>query len=574
MPPAPLPTAAPLHAPAASGGGCEAARSEVAPPRAGPRTARLRTQAARLLRRRPDQFFGGGSVAAVLAAPAARFSPPKPSAAEAFADGTPHFAGVAALPRGFDALARVGGAAAIAAHAGVLARELVARLRDLRHANGRGAVVLHGAWAHGEAAARAQGPTVAFSVLRADGSHVGYAEAEKLAALHRPPIQLRTGCCCNPGGCQRALRLSDADVRALFAAGKRCGDDLDLVDGRPTGVVRVSLGKDSIWEDVDELVRFLELHFVNSSASAAASPWPASAAATPVAQHGVAPTLAAIYLYPIKSCGAMRTARWPAERATGRLLHDREWALVDAHGAAMRLSAHPRMALLAPAVDLQRRTLLVRAQGRRPLSLPLDDGCEAAGRGLSGLQVCGADCCGRDCGDAAASWFSEVLGVQCRLVRFHAPGHARAASVAFANESPLLLLSQASVDALNGALARSGEPPVDARHFRPNLVVSGGAAAGGAAPINPEDRWSAVDLAAGQLKLAISGPCARCAMVEVDPSSGARHGAVLRALAQYRRDRTRIHFGVFCGPGEVASNGQRMVELAEGSAVEFSVREN
>ena len=48
----------------------------------------------------------------------------------------------------------------------------------------------------------------------------------------------------------------------------------------------------------------------------------------------------------------MRTARWPAERATGRLLHDREWALVDAHGAAMRLSAHPRMALLAPAVDL------------------------------------------------------------------------------------------------------------------------------------------------------------------------------------------------------------------------------
>ena len=103
---------------------------------------------------------------------------------------------------------------------------------------------------------------------------------------------------------------------------------------------------------------------------------------------------------------------------------------------------------------------------------------------------------------------------------------------------------------------------------------AGGAAAGGAAPINPEDRWSAVDLAAGQLKLAISGPCARCAMVEVDPSSGARHGAVLRALAQYRRDRTRIHFGVFCGPGEVASNGQRMVELAEGSAVEFSVREN
>jgi hypothetical protein len=54
------------------------------------------------------------------------------------------------------------------------------------------------------------GPTVAFNVRRQSGELVGYAEVTKLAALHGPPIQLRGGCCCNPGGCQSVLGLTDA----------------------------------------------------------------------------------------------------------------------------------------------------------------------------------------------------------------------------------------------------------------------------------------------------------------------------------------------------------------------------
>jgi hypothetical protein len=42
-------------------------------------------------------------------------------------------------------------------------------------------------------------------------------------------------------------------------------------------------------------------------------------------------------------------------------------------------------------------------------------------------------------------------------------------------------------------------------------------------------------------------------MVELDPSSGARHGSVLRTLASYRRSHAKIDFGVFC---EVAARGQ------------------
>jgi hypothetical protein len=65
------------------------------------------------------------------------------------------------------------------------------------------------AWAAAAATAstaRAQGPVVTFSVLRPNGSLVGYAEVQAMAALHKPPIQLRAGCFCNPGACQVKTR--------------------------------------------------------------------------------------------------------------------------------------------------------------------------------------------------------------------------------------------------------------------------------------------------------------------------------------------------------------------------------
>ena len=133
---------------------------------------------------------------------------------------------------------------AIAAHCNVLADELARRLLCLRHANGVKVATLYGARAaaadgatrsagrrrggsaaelpassnaassNAAASSIVSGPTVAFNLRRGTGELIGYSEVIKLAALHDPPIQLRGGCCCNPGGCQAALGLSDEQVRA------------------------------------------------------------------------------------------------------------------------------------------------------------------------------------------------------------------------------------------------------------------------------------------------------------------------------------------------------------------------
>lgn len=44
-----------------------------------------------------------------------------------------------------------------------------------------------------------------------------------------------------------------------------CGDDVDLVDGRPTGSVRISFGYMSTFRDADKFVSFVEENFKDTS---------------------------------------------------------------------------------------------------------------------------------------------------------------------------------------------------------------------------------------------------------------------------------------------------------------------
>ena len=569
----------------------------------------VRADLAKILHRR-SLYFGGGSVASVLASE--DYHVPKPSLVAALTGGTPHYRGALSVPAGFETIQRLGGMHAIEMHCSVLADELERRLRELKHANGASMVEIYGNRARrsidpvlfqnrvGDHVATEQdrspvasaeawsdtGPTVAFNLRRQDGSAVGYAEVLKLAALHTPPIQLRGGCCCNPGGCQRALGLTAEDVRSAAASGKQCGDDFDLLsDGRPTGVVRASLGKDSIWEDIDALVTFLATAFVGTQDTASRTPHPerSSVPATFEARLG------SVYVYPIKSCAAFGSDRWWMDRATGRLLLDREWALLDGRGEVMRLHAYPQLARIRPCLNLVSETMTLHADGLPPHVLSLrGDGTGAHfpgdGAAIQHISVCLRDCAASGFGgEATARWLSRALGVHCKMVRHggdhrcvaeDANGKACAEGVAFANEAPLLVLTQAAVDKLNLALKATGEPPVCTRHFRPNLVI-----AGQRVDAEDEAKWQHITLANGDVRLRVTGPCARCSMVEIDPTSGQRHGAVLRALAKHHRVGARLLFGFFCkvdksNGGEEAhlrlkGKESQLVELKAGSRIEM-----
>eukprot|EP00611_Tribonema_gayanum_P027162 TRINITY_DN662_c0_g2_i3.p1 TRINITY_DN662_c0_g2~~TRINITY_DN662_c0_g2_i3.p1 ORF type:complete len:544 (-),score=159.55 TRINITY_DN662_c0_g2_i3:2440-4071(-) len=220
----------------------------------------VRPEAAAILCKR---YFGGGTVQAVLAG--ARFHALRDEPERRLADGTEHFLGALALSAGFAQLRRVGGVRAVSAHCAYLARHLHDGMAALRHYNGAPVCEIYGNWGSYNIKQRSasdpnrdpvtslrslsnQGPVIAFSVKRPNGEYVGYAEVEKMASLHR--IQLRAGCFCNPGACQRMLRLSDEDIMDHLDKGHVCWDEHDLIDGRPTGALRVSLGE--LYDQLDE----------------------------------------------------------------------------------------------------------------------------------------------------------------------------------------------------------------------------------------------------------------------------------------------------------------------------------
>ena len=482
----------------------------------------------------PPVYFGGGSVQAILPDTVVRRKEPS-------SHGTIHFRGIVQLHAGLDEIGRLGGMDRIRRHAVGVAVECVRRLRSLRHINGEPVVVLYGGWNDWNGDDQDKpGPVIALNLKRADGSYVGYNEVAKLGALHQPALQFRTGCFCNPGACQTELGMTDEEVLFNYEqAGHVCGDQIDIVRGRPTGAIRISFGKDSTWEDMDAFVSFVEQLYVTKEVSSSVRLWDDGPRRV---------LLTELYVFPIKSCAAQKVDRWKVNEK-GRPLFDREFSLVDVDGAAMRLQAYPQMAFIEPVVDLEEKILRVSAPGKHTLELRLDEDTDETSESV--VSVCGNKCGGLLWGDDAVSeWFSDFLGVRCWLARFSPIGYRHRAiddqrnqHVAFANEQPILLISEEAVNALNRVLVRQKQKTVSTRHFRPNIVVrlTGSAST---KRTNIEDGWSRLSVDGSDCSFTVAGRCSRCSMVDVDPSTGMK-GKTLRALASYKRDKGHINFGIF-----------------------------
>ena len=240
--------------------------------------------------------------------------------------------------------------------------------------------------------------------------------------------------------------------------------------------------------------------------------------------------LTEIHIYPIKSTKGISLQSGLVERRG--IQFDRRWMVVDKAGMFLSQRDHPRLALVSTKIDSD--VLHVKAAGMQALELPM----KQKSNEIVQVQVHDDITKGVSAGEEAENWFSDFLGVRCRVVfmpeeilRPVDTGYARDGDiVSFADAFPLLLISQSSLDDLNSRLA----VPVPMNRFRPNIVISGCNAF-------DEDKWK--EIRVGETVFCVIKPCARCVTTTVDQATGVQGKEPLAKLSMYRKVDGQVLFG-------------------------------
>ena len=246
------------------------------------------------------------------------------------------------------------------------------------------------------------------------------------------------------------------------------------------------------------------------------------------------PTIREIRLYPIKSLGGVSVPEAIVEEKGFR--YDRRYMLVTPAGQFITQRSCHQMALIDVALTNDSIRVWHRLFPDNVFELPLDPESQSAPIPVTVWDS--HDVPAVPLSPQADFWFSQVLGIECRLVfmpestrRIADPAYAiHGEAVSFADGYPYLIISQASLDDLNRRLAQ----PVTMTRFRPNLIVDDCLAF-------DEDTW--LDFRMGTLPFYGPKPCARCVLTTIDPETGETGKEPLLTLTSYRNRNNKVLFG-------------------------------
>lgn len=240
--------------------------------------------------------------------------------------------------------------------------------------------------------------------------------------------------------------------------------------------------------------------------------------------------LTQIWMYPIKSLGGISLL---SAQVLGKgLRHDRRRMLVDNTNTAITQRVYPKMALFKTSmssaqlqVKFGESNLKVSLEAQ-DLSRPLD------------VTIWNDRVKAFEVGKSESEWFSEMLGIKCRLVFFPEENerpvdpryHVNHENVSLADAYPFMIIGQSSLDDLNSKL----DEPLPMNRFRPNFVFEGGE------PYE-EDQWKNISI--GDVRFVGVKMCDRCVMTTVNQVTAEKGIEPLKTLALYRKQNNKIYFG-------------------------------
>lgn len=523
------------------------------------------------------KYFGGGTVQTVSCMKEQWHVKKDDSVHEFLEDGSAPIHSIIALDCAFRVYNKLFGSINfVSSHTCVLSQELYKQLSSLRHRNGQRMCRIYKSSSSNYGDSLTQGPVLALNLQDHKGTYVSNSEFEKLASIRN--VHIRVGALCNPGGIEAALGLAPWELKRNFSAGYRCGLENDIMGGKPTGVIRISLGAMSDSKDIEAFVELVKGYFVEDRGLGQLSP-------------RVSPTfyIERLTIYPIKSCGLYEIlSDWDVHDQG--LAFDREWCIVR-QGSRKALSQKdfPRMTLIKPKIDLENGVLNVTHHESKiciPLSAdprqykPHDQ--SRARAGSTALQIYASF--------EITEFFTTALGTPCALGRYPSSGSPTRHSkphldppprdrglpesgahpppqapqpprpTHLSNESPILTISHSSLNLLNEQIKSTAGKATPAAVFRANILLAETSTSPSTEHPYAEDQWrymrvgappspsssspSSSSPSSPALYFKFLGGCRRCEMVCIDPAEGVRDPEPLATLARTRRVGGRVLFGL------------------------------
>jgi uncharacterized protein YcbX len=219
--------------------------------------------------------------------------------------------------------------------------------------------------------------------------------------------------------------------------------------------------------------------------------------------------LSQLYIYPIKSLMGIRVKNAIVEQRG--LQYDRRWMLVDTSNRFISQRQENQLVFLETAITDGQLIIKDRRSGET-YSLPLEPELY---KDKITVEIWEDTVKAYELSIEANEWFSDILDKDIKLVympeevkRPVAPEWALGNEhVSFADELPLLIVGEASLQDLNSKLAE----PVDIVRFRPNIVISGG---------DPYEEFFWKNLQIGEYEYHGLKPCDGCRTATINPVTG------------------------------------------------------
>ncbi|MBO9583545.1 MAG: MOSC domain-containing protein [Flavobacterium sp.] len=236
-----------------------------------------------------------------------------------------------------------------------------------------------------------------------------------------------------------------------------------------------------------------------------------------------------IYIYPIKSLAGISLKSAIAEEMGFE--NDRRWMLINDENVHVTQREYPIMSQFYPQIlgdkiqitfEGETHEFSINEHLESPIQSQVwDDKSEV-------FEV----------NKNSSKWFSDKLGIDCRLVKINKVGARKHESsrtnetynVSLADGYPYLLIGTESLDFLNEKL----EEKITIKRFRPNIVVSTKNA-------HEEDDFKTFTI--GEVQFKNIKPCGRCIMVNNDPQKGIVKKEPLKTLSKYRNVDNSVLFG-------------------------------